>query len=66
MSQGHTHCQPGKRVYVRLFDGTTFVDKFVDHRGRWIKFEFHRVRGEDVRTFTIFRHQQPRGTVSQK
>lgn len=36
----HTHALPGKRVRVRLTDGTIFVDKFVTYpQGKLYEFE---------------------------
>lgn len=36
----HTHALPGKRVRVRLTDGTVFTDKFIDYgRGNHYEFE---------------------------
>jgi hypothetical protein len=38
----HTHAQPGKRVRVRLRDGTIFTDKFTEYpQGTTYEFEAH-------------------------
>lgn len=35
----HTHYPKGKRVYVRLRDGTRVVDKFIERRQRRVVLE---------------------------
>ena len=57
MAQRHTHCQPGKRVLVRLRDGGAFIDKFVGNTGRLLIFENHRVRTKHVQSFTLYKPQ---------
>lgn len=36
MKKPHTTAYPGKRVRVKLHDGTVLFDKFVDSNDRWI------------------------------
>jgi hypothetical protein len=56
MSGDHFSCMPGKRVLVKLKDGTTFIDKFVDRKGKWLHFEAHpRIRREKVKMFTLYK-----------
>lgn len=60
MAQRHMHCQPGKRVLVKLHDGTEFIDKFVNNTGRLVIFENHRIRPKDVRSFILYKQQPER------
>jgi hypothetical protein len=50
----HTSTYKGKRVRVKLKDGTVFVDKFLDEKGRHIHFEEHgAIAKRDVVNFSI-------------
>lgn len=50
----HTSTYKGKRVRVKLKDGTVFVDKFLDKKGSHILFEEHgRIATSDVVNFSI-------------
>ena len=53
----HTSTHKGKRVYVILKDGTSFVDKFLDKKARHIHFENQTIKVKDLRSMTIHRHQ---------
>jgi hypothetical protein len=58
MRTPHSSTYKGKRVYVILRDGTEFVDKFVDKKGRFVYFETHgRVRIQELRVFTIYKNR---------
>lgn len=35
----HTSCYPGKRVRVKLYDGTVLHDRFREGHDRWIRLE---------------------------
>jgi len=66
----HTQTQRGKRVFVRLQDGTIVLDRFVRRaeNNRWIELEEHgRIQLEEIKSFGIVRGkfdpkrlQQPR------
>lgn len=50
----HSSTYKGKRVRITLRDGTVFVDKFVDSKGRYIHFEQRgKVEKRTIRNFTI-------------
>jgi hypothetical protein len=58
MRTPHSSTYKGKRVYVILRDGTEFVDKFIDKKGRFVYFETHgRVRTSELRVFTIYKNR---------
>jgi hypothetical protein len=58
MRTPHSSTYKGKRVYVVLRDGTEFVDKFIDKKGRFVYFEIHaRVRKSELRVFTIYKNR---------
>jgi hypothetical protein len=45
----HTHFTKGKRVHVRLRDGSSFIDRFVQREGRFVVFEARgRMRPRDI------------------
>ena len=55
----HSSTYKNKRVYVVMKDGTSFVDKFLDSKsGAIFLSERGKLLKKDVRTMTIFRHQQ--------
>ena len=50
----HTSTYKGRRVRVKLKDGTVFVDKFLDEKSQHIIFEEHgRIAKSDVVNFSI-------------
>jgi len=50
----HTSTHKGKRVRIKLKDGTVFVDKFLDEKGSYIIFEERgRIAKSDVANFSI-------------
>ncbi len=54
----HSSTYKGKRVYIVLKDGTSFVDKFVDSKSGYIHLqEKDKVKKVDIRTMTIYRNQ---------
>ena len=45
----HTHFNKGKRVFVRLRDGTVFMDRFVERESRFVRLEARgRIRTRDI------------------
>jgi hypothetical protein len=57
----HTSTYKGKRVRIKLKDGTVFVDKFLDEKGKHIIFEEHgRVPKIDVINFSIYKNKSSR------
>lgn len=55
MRTPHTVCFPGKRVYVKLVDGTEFIDRFKEKNGNTVFFENHRVKSGDIIRFAIYK-----------
>ena len=54
----HSSTNKGKRVFIKLKDGTSFVDKFVTTGSGWIEFEERgRVQKKDIKNFSIHRWQ---------
>jgi len=51
----HTHAPRGKRIRVVLKDGSSFVDKFIEHRSKDVVFAGRVVRLELIKSFTIWR-----------
>lgn len=46
MRVGHRSCWPGKRVRMKLTDGTVLFGRFLEKKGEWITLE---VNGEKKR-----------------
>ena len=56
---GHTTAPIGKRVYVILHDGDSFVDKLVERRDRIFLFEARgRVMSRTIRSLSINRRSE--------
>jgi len=56
MKQPHTACHRGKRVLVRLRDGTLIDDRFVDRTDRWVVLEkAGKVMKERIKAFIILK-----------
>lgn len=54
----HTGCYPGKRVKVKLIDGTVFIDRFKDRMQKFVFFEDHgRVARRAIKNFIIWKDQ---------
>ena len=54
----HSSTNKGKRVFIKMKDGTSFVDKFMDTGSGWIEFEERgRVQKKDIKNFSIHRWQ---------
>lgn len=51
----HTTAHRGKRIRVVLRSGETFVAKFVERTGKYIIFEDRKIRGRDIRSFSILK-----------
>lgn len=50
----HSSTNKGKRVRIKLKDGTVFVDKFIATGSGWIEFEERgRVLKKDIKNFSI-------------
>lgn len=55
----HTSTYKGKRVFVKLKDGTSFVAKFKDSKsGRIMFFDHADVATNQMTSFNIFRHDR--------
>lgn len=53
---GHTTANVGKRLYVILYNGRSFVDKLTALKSKYYVFEQEgRVRRQDIRSFSIAR-----------
>ncbi len=64
----HTHAPRGKRIRVRLKDGSVFVDKFIERRSHDIVFAERVVRAATIKSFTIWRtspYQSPLAKTAQ-
>ena len=58
----HTSTYKGKRVFVKLKDGSSFVAKFKDSKsGRIMFFDHDDVKTADMSSFNIFRHDRKQG-----
>lgn len=56
MRTPHTACWEGKRVKVKLRDGSTFVDKFWGSKGSYRFFKDKgKVRAADIKSFIIWK-----------
>lgn len=54
MKTPHTSAYRGKRVHVVLKNGQSFVDKFVEKTGRYVRFRnVGKVIRGDIKAFTI-------------
>lgn len=54
----HTSTYKGKRVYVVLKSGQTFVDKFKDKKSHIVEFEEHgKVKKAEIKVMTIYRNK---------
>lgn len=51
----HTSAPQGKRVRVVLRDGRVLEGKFVERTGQFVRFGSYRIRGADIKSFTIIR-----------
>ncbi len=55
----HTSTYKGKRVFVKLKNGTSFVAKFKDKKsGRIMFFDHVDISTDDMTSFNIFRHDR--------
>lgn len=56
MKTPHTACHRGKRVRVRLRDGTAIDDRFLDRTDRWVVLErAGRVPKGEIKAFIILK-----------
>ncbi len=60
MRAAHSRVYRGKRVLIRLKDGTKFVDRYVDNTRSTIILEGRRLAREDIKSMSIYR--EPRVT----
>ena len=52
----HSSTYKGKRVRIKMKDGTSFVDKFMDNKSGVIHFEERgKVLKKDIKNFTIYK-----------
>lgn len=59
MKMPHTGCWEGKRVKVKLKDGTTFIDKYAGANSRYRFFkEQGRILAADIKSFVIWKGEQ--------
>lgn len=60
MKTPHTAIQRGKKVRVKLKDGTVFVDRFVNRTsGKMVEFEHHgRISAGNIVSFSPYRALQ--------
>lgn len=54
----HTSAPRGKRIYVVLKNGETFVDKFIERRPHHIVFAGRVVEATDIQKFAFYREPQ--------
>jgi hypothetical protein len=60
MRTPHTGCWEGKRVKVKLKDGTTFIDKYDGAKGSYRFFkEYGKVLAGDIKSFVIWKVANP-------
>ena len=55
MKAPHTSAPRGKRLRIVMRDGTIIVDHFIERTGQFVVTEHHRLRGRDIKSFTIQR-----------
>ena len=59
MKLPHTAAPYRKRVYVKLRDGTRFVDRFLDRTDRQVQFEQHGwIDKRNIASFAIYRDNE--------
>lgn len=52
----HSATFRGKRVYIKLMDGTTFIDRFLDRTDRFIVLKDHgRIMKRDLKAFSNYK-----------
>jgi len=51
----HTSCRKGKRVVIRLKDGTRMTGKFVERKGRFVYLDSGRIEAGKIKAFSIAR-----------
>jgi hypothetical protein len=55
----HLHFTPGKRLFVKMTDGSCYVDKFVETRSNHIVLGDHgKVMNHDLASVTIYRGER--------
>lgn len=59
MRTPHLSCRQGKRVLIKLRDGTRFVAKFKEKKGNFIHFlDHYRVPIAEILVFSIYKPTQ--------
>jgi hypothetical protein len=54
--RGHTSCRRGKRVIVKMMNGETFIDKFVEATPKWMILEKRgKIEKICVKSFAIYK-----------
>lgn len=52
MRMPHTHFHKGKTVWVRLKDGSEFVGKFVERKGRFVVLDNVKFRTSELKSMS--------------
>lgn len=60
MRTGHLSVQKGKRVMVHFKDGSKLITKFIEKKGKTIRTEAGNFQAGDLRTLTIWKHDNIR------
>jgi hypothetical protein len=55
MKTPHTSCPRGTRVRIVLRNGDVIIDRFVERTGKFIVLAGHRLRGGELKSFSIYR-----------
>lgn len=54
----HTGTHPGKRVYVKLIDGTVIIDRFVERNDKYVFLkEYGRLLKSEIKSFSDFKQK---------
>lgn len=57
MKSPHTSCPRGTKVRVVTRGGEVIIDRFVERTGKFIVLRGRRLRGDELKSFTIYREQ---------
>jgi len=55
MKSPHTNCPRGCRVRIVLRTGEIVVDRFVERTGKFVVLRERRLRGAEIKSFSIWR-----------
>ena len=53
----HHCCRKGQKVLIKLYDGTTIVDKFKDKNRKYCILENHEYSWADVKFFAVYKQR---------